>query len=146
MGEAVVLIVKVPVVALAAAALLAGCGGSDDDDEAPVVSSDQREILSTIDELQTASRRGDAATICHEIFTETLARSIGDTSRRSCEKEVRATLASPDAEIAVGRQIEVDGSRATVTVRERNGNTSRVFLVKDGRRWRIDRIEPLASR
>jgi hypothetical protein len=131
--------------ALAAAAVLAGCGGSDAEDEAPVVSSDQREILGTIDALQTASRQGDAARICGEIFTETLARSIGEGSRQSCEKEVRATLASPDARIAVSRQIDISGSRATATVREQNGNSSTVLLVKADGRWRIDQITALGS-
>ena len=131
---------------LAAAAALAGCGGSDQDEDAPAVSSDQRAVLGTIDALQTASRQGDAARICKEIFTEKLARSIRHTSGRSCEKEVRATLASPDAQISVGRRIEVDGSRATATVREQNGDTSTVFLLKEGDRWRIERIELDSSR
>ena len=131
--------------AVAAAAALAGCGGSDEDEQAPPVSSDQRAILDTIDALQTASRQGDAATICSDIFTDSLARSIRKASRRSCEKEVGETLVSPDAQIAVGRQIDVDGSRATATVRDQSGNTSTVFLLKTGDYWRIERITPAGS-
>jgi hypothetical protein len=138
-------VINVLMTALAAAAMVAGCGGSDAEDEAPVVSSDQRQILSTVDALQTASREGDAARICKEIFTESLARSIREGSSRSCEQQVRATLASPDAQIAVGRQIEVNGSRATATVREQNGNTSSLLLVKDEGRWRIERITAAGS-
>jgi hypothetical protein len=133
--------------AVAAAVALAGCGGSDDDDEhaPPPVSSDQRAILEMIDALQTASRQGDAATICGDIFTDSLARSIRKASRRSCEKEVAETLVSPDAQIAVGRQIDVDGSRATATVRDQSGKTSTVSLVKTGDHWRIARITPAGS-
>lgn len=132
--------------AVATAAALAGCGGSDEDEQAPApVSSDQRAILDTIDELQTASRQGDAATICSDIFTESLARSIRKASRRSCEKEIGETLTSPDAQLAVGRQIDIDGSQATATVRDQSGKTSRVFLLKAGDRWRIARIAPAGS-
>ena len=134
------------VAAVIAAAGLVGCGGSSEDTEqAPAVSSDERAILSTVDALQTASRRGDADAICDELFTETLAKSISDASKRSCAEEVRKTLTSPDAQISVARAIEVNGTRATATVREQDGKTSTLFLVKEEDRWRIDRIEPVAS-
>jgi hypothetical protein len=131
--------------AVAAAAALAGCGESKDAKPAPVASGEQRAVLGTIDALQSASRQGDADKICDEIFTETLAKSIRDASKRSCEKEVQRTLISPDAQISVGRQIDIKGSRATAMVREQNGNTSTVFLVKDGDRWRIERIKPVTQ-
>lgn len=131
---------KILVAALTAAAWIAGCGGSDNKEQVPPVSNDQRAVLGTIDALQAASRRGDADKICNEIFTKTLAKSIRGASKRSCEAEVRATLASPDAQISVGRQIDINGTRARASVREQNGNTSTVFLVKEGDRWRIDRI------
>ena len=131
--------------AVAAAAALAGCGGSDDDEQAPPVPSDQRAILDTIDKLQTASRQGDAGTICSDIFTDSLARSIRKASRRSCEKEVGETLTSPDAQFAVGRQIHIDGSQATATVRDQDGKTSTVYFLKTGDRWQIERIAPAGS-
>src|SRR4051812_6873621 len=89
--------------ALAAATVVAACGDSDGEQKAPAVSGEQRAIVSTIDALQSASRQGDAGRICNEIFTETLARSIRRASRRSCEREVRETLTSPDAQISVRR-------------------------------------------
>jgi hypothetical protein len=136
---------------LAAALTLAaalGCGSDDDqeapaDQRAPAVSGEQRAIFNAIDALQTASRQGDARKICNDIFTERLAHSIPDPSSRSCEKEVRETFASP--QLSIGRQVDIRGSRATVTVRDQDGRTSRLFLVKAGDRWRIDRIEPVKS-
>jgi hypothetical protein len=130
-------------VAVGATAVLAGCGGSGDAKPAPTVSGDTRGILATVDALQTASRQDDAARICGEIFAESLARSIRHASKRSCEAEVRATLTAPDARYSVGRDIQVTGSRATATVREQNGNTSRLSFVKQGERWRIDRVTPV---
>jgi hypothetical protein len=133
------------VFSLVAAAALGACGGDDDDEGQATVPAQQRAILSTIEDLQAASRRGDAARICDDIFTETLAASIRRASKHSCAAEVRETLVSPDARISVARGIRVKGSRATATVREQNGDTSRVSLVKDGDVWRIERIRPAAS-
>ena len=127
---------------LAAAASFAGCGGSDKKDQAPTVSSEQRAVLGTIDALQAASRSGNARKICQEIFTPALADSIRQASKRSCEKEVSATLVTPDAELSVARQIDIRGPRATATVREQNGNTSKVFLVKQAGQWRIRGVQP----
>lgn len=137
---------EVRAAAVTLVAALAGCGGSDEDEERPSVSGDQRAILATIEALESASRRGDADRICNELFTEALARSIRRTSGRSCAVEVRRTLTSPDTQLSVGRGIDVRGSSAVATVREKSGSTSRVRLRRDGDRWRIERIEPVASR
>jgi hypothetical protein len=129
--------------ALSAAAVLGACGGSDDDaDDSQALPSDQRGILSTFDQLQTASRRGDAKRICTDIFTESLATSIRRAAKRSCTAEVRATLVSPDARLAVRRDIRIRGSRAIAIVMEQTGKMSRVVLVKQGPTWRIQRITP----
>ena len=136
---------KLFVAVVTAAALLVGCGETDDAQQAPPASGEQRAILSTIDALQSASRQGDADKICNELFTEALAKAIRGASRRSCEKEVRATLTSPDAQISVQRQIDINGSRATAMVREQDGAASTIFLAKDGDRWRIQRINPVKS-
>lgn len=134
---------RVPLVVMVLAAF-SGCGGSDDDN-GPVVPSEQRAILRTVEDLERASRQGDARTICRELFTKTLAHSIARAAGRSCAAEVRATLVSPTAQLSVGRRIKVSGSRATAIVREQDGDTSSVALRKQGDRWRIDRIEPAKS-
>jgi hypothetical protein len=128
-----------------AAITLTGCGGSDKGSAAKpktpaTVSGDQRSILGTVDALQTASRKGDARSICADIFTAQLVHSIATAAKRSCVKEVTRTLVSPDAEISLGRDIQVTGARATATIRERNSNVSKLFLLKQDGRWRIDRV------
>ena len=128
------------------AATVAGCGGSDETKQpAPSVSGDQRGILATVDALQTASRRDDARRICTQLFTKRLATSIRESSKQSCEAEVHETLTSPDAQLSVARKIAVKGSRATATVHEQNGKVSTVSFVKDGDRWRIERVTPVKS-
>ena len=134
-------------VALVAVALLAGCGGSPKESRSseqppPSVSDDQRGILATVDALQTASREGDGRTVCGDLFTRQLVKSVEASAKRSCAKEVRRRLFTPKVEITVGRNIEVSDSRGTVVVREHNGNVSKLSLVERNARWRIDRITP----
>src|SRR3954463_12753309 len=73
----------------------------------PPVRADERAILGTVDALQSASRRGDGAAICREIFTLRLARSIAAAAKRSCAAEVRRTLLSPDSSISIQRGVRV---------------------------------------
>jgi len=132
-----------------AVAALAGCGSSDNERSAqkpsPSVSGDQRSILGVVDELQTASREGDGETVCSELFTPRLVRSIEEAAQQSCAKEVRQRLFSPDAEISVGRDIKVTGRRGAAVIREQNGNVSKLSLVQQNARWRIDRVTPQKS-
>jgi hypothetical protein len=133
-----------------AVAALAGCGGSDKKPAATQtpsqpVSGEQRSILGTVDALQTASRKGDGGRICTDLFTPRLVKSIKAAARRSCAKEVRQRLFSPDAELSVDRNIKVTGERGTAVVREQNGNVSTLSLVKLDGQWRIDRVTPRKS-
>jgi hypothetical protein len=139
-------VLKIPAVTFAAAAVMGGCGGDDGAKERPGVSGDQAAILGTVDALQAASRRGDAGEICTKLFARSLVRSIERASKQSCQKEVSETLTSRDAQLSVERQINVKGSRATATVREKGGDASTVRFVKVGGRWRVERIEPAGSR
>jgi hypothetical protein len=131
-----------------AIAALAGCGGSDDKSTPPAqkaqpaVSGSERGILATVDALQTASRKGDGRTICADLFTPQLVKSVEAAAKRSCAKEVRKRLFTPDAEISVGRDIKVTGDRGAAVVREQNGNASTLSMLKLSKQWRIDRIAP----
>jgi hypothetical protein len=132
-----------------AVAALVGCGSSDKKSPAAPkstpVSGDQRGILTTVDALQTASRKGDGKTICEDIFTPKLVKSIEKAAKHSCTREVKQNLFAPDAKISVSRDIKVTGRRGTAVVREQNGNVSRLSLVKRTGKWRIDSVTPQKS-
>jgi hypothetical protein len=125
------------ILALFAVAPLGGCfGGSDD-------SSDRDAVDQVMSNLQTASQQGDGGRICDEIFTPKLAALVSKSAKSGkCASEVKAKLFSPDAKIDV-EQIDVpDDSNATATVKEANGNVSKVFLVKQSGEWRIRSVTP----
>ena len=115
---------------------LAGCGGGDSDRDA---------VDKVLSNLESASRDGDGARICDEIFTPKLAASVSRSSDSGkCATEVKAKLFSPDAEIDVEKINVGDESSATATVKEANGNVSKVFLVKQDDQWRIRGVAPAA--
>ena len=60
----------------------------------------------------------------------------------SCSKEVKQKLFSAKAEIAVQNVDVPNAANATATIKEANGNTSTVFLVKQSGRWRIRSVQP----
>jgi hypothetical protein len=129
------ILVGILVVAVAVAALLVVRGGSD--------GSDREAVEQVMADLESASRDGDGARICEEIFTPKLAALIGRSSESgSCTAEVQANLFSPNAQIDV-EEIEVsDDSNATATVRESNGNVSTVHLVEQDGDWLIRSVTP----
>jgi hypothetical protein len=128
-------VVGLLVVAIAVAAFLVtrdGSGGSDQDAVTQVMS-----------DLESASREGDGARICEEIFTPKLAALIARSAESgSCAAEVKAQLFSPDAKIDVENVEVPDDSNATATVKEANGNVSTVHLVKQGGEWHIRSVTP----
>ena len=140
--------------AVIAVASLTGCGSGESSpsvQKPPVstpahpVSQDQRGILTTVDALQTASRKGDGRTICGELFTPRLVRSVEASATQSCAKEVRERLFAPDTTISVDKDIKVNADRATAVIRESSGNVSSLFLVKRDAQWRIYRVTPVKS-
>lgn len=122
------------------AAAFVGCGGSDDKDDPEVSDAAVRKVLG---ELQQASVAGDGDRICTQIFTPKLADSVTRSAKSgSCAKEVEANLFSPRTRLTVQDVSVTDPANATATVREANGNTSTVFLVRQSGRWRIRSVRP----
>ena len=121
-----------------AVALVARGSGSDD-----TAASDQDAVRQVMTDLQTAARAGDGERICNQIFTPKLSNAITKSSASgSCAAEVKANLFSPQTTIDIENVDVPDESNATVTVKEANGNTSSVFLVKQSGRWRIRSVTP----
>ena len=123
------------------AAGAAACGGSEPagPNEARFPEA-KRAVARTVDRLQASARAADPARICDELFTERLAERLGD-----CERVVKAQLVADDAKLTVD-SIRVRGRVAYASVRERNGNVSRVRLRRAGDDWRVDAIQAQRSR
>ncbi len=118
-----------------------GCGGSDDNEGSKA--ADEAAVRKVLSELQQASVAGDGNRICTQIFTPKLADSVTRSAESgSCAKEVKANLFSPSARLTVQNVSVTDAANANATVEEVNGNTSKVYLVRQSGRWRIRSVRP----
>jgi hypothetical protein len=130
------------------AAALAGCGGGSSGDQKPAGDTSSKvdngaAVKQVISDLQAASRAGDGQRICTQIFTPKLADSVTTSARSgSCAKEVKKKLFSPKSLITLQNVDVPNAANATATIKEANGNTSTVFLVKQSGRWRIRSVQP----
>ena len=130
---------KTILAALTALCVIAGCGGGS----AGGGGDDEGAVRGVMSQLEEASRQGDGDRICNQLFTPKLADSVTSSSKGgSCAKEVKAKLFSPDAKISVDSVDVADQANAKATIKERNGKTSNVFLVKQGGEWRIRSVQP----
>jgi hypothetical protein len=121
--------------------LLAGCGGGDAK-KPPATDPERAAVTRVLADLQAASRAGDGKRICNDIFTVKLANSITRSAQSgSCAKEVRNKLFSPQTRITVKSVAVTPPSDATAVVTEQNGNTSKVFLIKQAGQWRIRGVQ-----
>lgn len=132
---------RLAVTAVLMCAGLTGCGGGSSASQQKA--SDEKDVRQVLTDLQTASRDGDGTRICTQIFTPKLANSVTRSATSgSCATEVRKKLFSPQAQIGIENVNVPDPANATATVKEQNGNTSTVFLVKQSGRWRIRSVQP----
>jgi hypothetical protein len=132
-------LVGILLVAVAVAVVLVTRGAGDDD----AGSKDAVAVRQVLTDLETASREGDGERICNQIFTPKLANLVTSSSTSgSCATEVKSKLFSPDAQIEIQSVNVTDESNATAIVKEANGNTSTVFLVRQSGVWRIRSVTP----
>jgi hypothetical protein len=137
MNRMTIAVVGILVVAIAAAAVVVTRGGNDGG------SSDEAAVRQVLTDLETASREGDGERICNQIFTPKLANLVTSSSvSGSCATEVKSKLFSPDAQVEIQSVNVTDESNATAIVKEANGNTSTVFLVRQSGIWRIRSVTP----
>jgi hypothetical protein len=133
---------RAAVLGLCLACAAGACGGGN---KKPQQRTDPERaaVARVLADLQAASRAGQGRRICNDIFTVKLANSVTRSATSgSCATEVRRKLFSPRARFTVKRVDVTDAVDATAIVTEQNGNTSKVFLVKQAGKWRIRSVQP----
>ena len=118
--------------------ILTACGGGDDGGRnASRFDGDKKDVAAVVDRLETASRDGEAATICEDIFSLELQRLV--TSQEpdgGCEARVKREQVNEKARIDV-QSVDVSGEKATASVREQDGDAITLNFVKSDGDWRI---------
>ena len=122
-----------------ATGMAAACGSDEDSTNASKYEGEKAKVAAVVDELGEASRNGDGARVCRELFTRNLAISVKRAARRPCADEVTTKVFDEDADFEV-QDLSVIDNRATARVEDQKKRKSVLYLAKERGRWRIARI------
>ena len=125
-------------VALLAALTLAACGSAGTDSSGDF-EGQEREVASTVEDLQSAAADDDASEICRTLLAKSLLDRLGGARRRLPEGgRHRARRHGHDrAEV---ESVPVNGTNATARVESGSGDsatTRTVQLTREGSNWKI---------
>ncbi len=126
----------VAVVALGALMMAAGCGGDDAESNADKFGGDEQEVAEVVDRLGASAREGDVKTICEDLITVGLQRSVRQASGTSCGEEFTKNVVSDDTRYEVD-DVTVQGERASAKVVDQEDRRSTIQLQRVGGDWRI---------
>lgn len=131
-----------PVLALAALALAApACGGGDEGANEQRFDGEEQRVAAVVDDLQAASRKGDAARVCEVLFSNELADQVTEETGTTCSARVEEQLLSDDASFRVDA-VELRSERnAIARVTDQQERRSVLYLARNGEGgWEITDI------
>jgi hypothetical protein len=131
---------RAPLALLAVIALAgAGCAGrTSSKDSSGRFQGEQRLVANTVEDLQSATAKGDQDKICSDL----LARALADRLARggTCQATVDAVLKDTDSSDLTVQSVTIAGASATARVKAERGSHDEIVtlgLVKQGTSWRI---------
>jgi hypothetical protein len=116
-----------------AGGLALGRGG---DANADRYDGESKGVAHVLDQLAEASRAGDGARICNELFTKSLRISVARASGGSCAEQVGESIGAEDASFVV-RKLRTEGDSAEAVVVDSDSRSSAVYLQRTKGQWRI---------
>jgi hypothetical protein len=123
--------------ALLAVLALAACGSAGTDSSTDF-EGDQREVASTVEDLQSAAADDDPSKICRSLLAKTLLDRIGTGPQ--CQKVVETAIDAADTNELDVTSVQVDGASATARVTSGKGDSATkrtVRLEREGSNWKI---------
>lgn len=130
-------------VALSVAVTASGCGRSEPDSSGRF-KGEERLVANTIEDLQTAGKRGDATRICNELLAAEVVEEVEKAGDEKCPARVKDSLEDADAFELTVKSVTVKGRTATATVASDDGNEKdrldTMTLAKEGQRWKISAL------
>jgi hypothetical protein len=122
-------------------ALLASACGRAEPDSSEEFRGEAKLVANTIEDLQTAGKRGDGARICRDLLAASVVRAIRQAGSKSCAARLEDSLEDADTFELTVKSVNVKGRTATATVASDDGNEKdrldTMTLAKEGKRWKI---------
>jgi hypothetical protein len=131
-------------VLLCASALTLSACGSTTRDSASDFKGDQKAVAQTVEDLQSASKKGDEAKICTDLLAPALLTKIKAAQKGACEPAMKTALKDVDSTELTVKKVAISGGSATATVTSDVGQTDdrtdTLTLVKVGNTWKISEL------
>ena len=116
--------------------LLAGCGASTQPSSVERFRGEERAVAQKVEDLQEAGERRRPEDICSQILARSLVAQLEAAGADCAQEMTKAIEDADDFELDV-REVEIDGSTATVTVRRGDdGPTETMEFQQEGGQWR----------
>lgn len=135
--------IRVVPVLVAVALTLSACGQTSKD-SAKDFKGDEKAVAQTVEDLQSASSKGDEDKICNEILAADLVNKIKTASKQSCADALKDSLRDADSFELQVKKVAINGTTATATVEsDAAGNdktTTQLTLTKGRDGWRISSL------
>lgn len=115
---------------------LAGCGAQTQQSSIERFQGDERAVAQKVEDLQEAGERRRPEDICTEILAKSLVTQLEAAGADCAQEMTKAIEDADDFELDV-REVEVDGTTATATVRRGDdGPTETMEFTQEGGQWR----------
>jgi outer membrane lipoprotein-sorting protein len=122
---------------LVAAGLVSGCGAAATTKSAKNFSGAQKDVATTIDDLQSAASKSDQAKICKDLLAGSLISTI-QSGGQTCTTAISHALDDADTFNMTVKSVTVNGTTATAVVDSKHKSTPDTFrLVNEGGTWKI---------
>jgi outer membrane PBP1 activator LpoA protein len=140
-------------VLVAVALTLSACGQTSKD-STDDFQGEQKAVAQTVEDLQSASSKGDEDKICDEILAADLADKIkasASGSQKTCADVLKDSLRDADSFELQVKKVDVSGTTATATVESDTGGsgddktTTQLTLTKARDGWRISSLGSAAG-
>jgi hypothetical protein len=116
--------------------VVAGCGGGQQDSDLDRFRGADRAVAQKVEDLQEAGERRRPEEICTDILAKALVSQL-EAAGVDCAQEMTKAIEDADEFELDVREVEVDGSTATVTVRRGDdGPTETMEFTQEGGQWR----------
>jgi hypothetical protein len=116
--------------------VLVGCGASQEPTSVERFQGEERAVAQKIEDLQEAGERRRPEQICTDILARALVQQL-EAAGANCADEMSKAIEDADDFALDVRDVTIDGTTATVTVRRGDdGPTETMEFTKEGGQWR----------
>jgi len=135
--------VRTAAILCAVAVAVVGCGGTTSQDSAKDFKGDEQAVAATIESLETAAGKKDAAKVCEQLLSKSLLAAL-EKKGTTCTTGVKEGFDDADSVDLKVEDVTISGQTATAKVTSgRTGSDQKsdtLNLVREATAWKISSL------